>query len=751
MLLVLCFEAFAHVNWSRRVCPVAGAERGGAHDGNALGFDAAPSKLDPQEAPRGGDAPAMASPNGHAGRGPAHGAPREPDQALGAPTGALVHAAACDEVMHAGECGGMAVAHVSDSLGCEGCGVQGCCQRGAAAHQAGGLAGEHGCVCAAPAVSSGDDTTCGDPVAMQQGVMQGLQGLSQGAAPGAATPAPFAASVGLGLGYALGAGMAAAVLDSQRGSNSPKRGSGERHKNPGNPAGQGAGSGETGSGSGAGRNSFNRGSPRVDCPNPNPSCEEALAASQQRAEGVPPPPLFGTQPASLAPAGASQPHGSQGANGNPLGAYPQPAPGSRAGALQPPPAVPVLPNANPGGRPMVRLDQYERPAPLPAPHVSTSQPTPGGSGTGSPIGDPGPGQSEGPRGLDCSAGGAAALGARPAGDAGGSSGQGMAGYGVAGGTLERRGSAAQRATWGVAVSALVGIAGRAGVHADHPAADPRPTLPAEQPASAAQLAVQPAAGVTARPDGAAEDGPAAAAGRQPPGDGDAAGVARKAERPCLGGEAEAGEGSQRSRSHSQGFATACGGSSGGWHAEAGPGSGSGLARSAERAAADGEGQLRLSLELSSSEEQMCGQRETPRAPTPGAHCLLINPQEQCGIYRCIEMPSLSSMSPVSLGGPLGSWHYPWHACRQAASTASLQLPSQVAAKADHIARCLSQHMPCAMQGRSMGRRRARRRTRRPRGPAARPGTRPPLTPGRPPAAPAHTAPNACGCPAAAQG
>ena len=661
-------ETLTQVSWSRHECTVAGTERGGAHDGNALEYDAAPlapdaapSALDPRETFRSGNEAARGPSNGHAGRGPAEGAPHAPDQAPAMPTDAPGHAAECDVVMHAGDHCGMAVAHVSDSLGCEGCGLLGCCQRGTAAHQAGGVAGEHGCVSAAPAVSSGDNTTRGDPVDMQQGVLQGLQGLSQGAVPGAATPAPFAASVGLGLGYALGAGMATVVLDSQRGSNSPKRGSGERHKNPGNPTSQGAGSGETGSGSGAGRNSFNRGSPRVGCPNPNPSCDEALAASQPRAEGVPPPPLFGTQPASPAPAGASQPHGSQGADGNPLGASPQPAPGSGAAALQPPPAVPVLPNAKPGGRAMVCLDQYERPAQLPAPHVSTSQPTPGGSGTGSPIPGLGPGQSGGLRGPECSAGGAAALGARPPGDAGGSSGQGMAGYGEVGGTLERRGSAAQRATWGVAVSALVGIAERAGVHADpDPAADPLPTPPAEEAAAAAQLAVQPAAGDVAKPGGAAEDGPAVAAEGQLPGVGGSAGTAREAERPGLGGEAEAGEGSQRSHSHSQGFATACGGSSGGWHAEAGPGSGGGLVHSREQAAADGKGQLRLSLELSSSEEQMRGQRETPRAPTPGAHCLLINPQEQYGIYRCIDMPSLSTMSPVSLGGPLSSWHPPWH-------------------------------------------------------------------------------------------
>lgn len=474
----------------------------------------------------------------------------------------------------------MAVAHVSDSLGCEGCGLSGCCRRGAAAQQAVSLAGQHGCVSAAPAVSSGDDVTVGDPVDIHRGVCQGLQGLSQGTAPGAATPAPFMASMGLGLGYALGTGVAAVVLDSQRGSNSPKRGSGERHdKNPGNPAGQGAGSGETGSGSGAGRNSFNRGPPRVGCPKPNPSCEEALAASQPRAGGVPPPPLFGTQPASPAPAGASQPHGSQGADGNPLGVSPQPASDSRAANLQPPPASPAIPNAGSGG----------------------------------------------PRVLDRSAGGVSLRAPCPLGDAGGSSGQGVAGSGEVRGTPQRRASAAQRATWGVAVSALVGIAGRAGVHADHPdpAADPLPTPPAEEAAATAQLAVQPAPEDVARPGGIGEGRPAAAEERELPGSGDAAGVAREAERPGLGGEAEAGNGSQRSHSHVQGCAGASGGSSGGWHADAGPGSGSGLARSREQAAADGEGRLRLSLELSSSEEQMCGQRETPRAPMPGAHFVLI--------------------------------------------------------------------------------------------------------------------------------
>lgn len=524
--------------------------------------------------------------------------------------------------MHLGDHAGMAVAFVSDSLGCEGCGPSGCCQRGAAAHHARGLAVAHGCVCAAPAVSSGDDATRGDPVDMQQGILQGLQGLSQGAIPGAATPAPFVASVGLGSGYALGTVMAMVVLDSQRGSNSPKRGSGERPENPCNPVGQGAGSGELGSGSGAGGNSFSRGPRGLRCPDPYPCCDEALAASQSCAEGVPPPPLFGTQPVSPAPAGASQPCGSQGAHLSPLGVCSQPAPGSRAAHLQQPPANPAGPCADSGGHAMAGIEQPERPAPLHAPQLSASQPTPGGSGAGTPHPGFGAGQSGGPMGSNCSAGGVAAHAARPPGDAGGRSEQGMVGYNGVEGTPQRRASAALRATWGVAVSALVGIAGRAGVRADHDlAADPLPTQSAEVAAAAAQLAVQPAAGVTARPGATGEDG--AAAKRHRPGDGDAAGDPREAKRPRLGGEAEAGDGSQRSQDHSEGLAGASGGGGGGGPAGAESGSGLGPSLSLEEAAGEGEGQLRLSLELSSSEEQMCGQRETPRLPMPGAHCLFI--------------------------------------------------------------------------------------------------------------------------------
>ena len=520
------------------------------------------------------------------------------------------------DILHSGVIG----AHVSDSLEREGCGASGCCQRGGASNQARGLAGEHTCVPAAPAVSSGGDAIRGDPPGgMQEGVLQGLQGLSQGAAPGAATPVSAGAAVGLGFGYALGAGVVTVLLDSQRGSNSPKRGSGERNKNPGDPGGQGAVSGGPDSGSGAGGNSFSCGPPGLACPGPIPCCDEALAASQPRAEGIPPPPVFGTQSMSPALAGASQPQGGQGADGHPLEDRSQRAPGSRAADLQPPPRSPPAVSADPGGHAMVRSERPERPEQQSRP--SLSQPTRGGSGTGAPTSGSGAGQPGGPRGSDGSAGAGAARAAGPPRGAGKSSGRDMAGSIKIGGPPRRQASAAQRATWGVAVSALVGIAGRAGVHAHpDPVADPVHTPPEGEAAAAAQLLVQPAAGGITRPGGKADDGAAAVAETRLPEDGEAAGSAREAKRLRLADEAEAGDGSQRSQCQSQGLAGASGGGSGGGNSQADVSVGVWPVQSQEKAGEGGEGLLRLSLELSSSEEQMCGQRETPRVPMPGANC-----------------------------------------------------------------------------------------------------------------------------------
>lgn len=271
---------------------------------------------------------------------------------------------------------------------------------------------------------------------------------------------PMGAAVACGCAVAPGVAAVLAVQQSQRGSNSPKRGSGGR---------RGAAPGEgTGSGSGAAGNSATAAPPGGQTSIVDPPCTNNPAAAQPRVDGIPPPPIFATQPtlpdATQPLASASQLQGTDTQDLDapqmalPYPTLPLPAGAEDAGAEP-------LHAANPErawGCCRASSQPPMRPAPLPpAAPASLSQPTPSAANRTAWVCP-----------LVCM-----------------SRSQPVASAGISPRDYDRvrlsssqpAPLAANRATWGVAVGALVGIAGRVGASTSPKCNPNQPPQGAAQP------------------------------------------------------------------------------------------------------------------------------------------------------------------------------------------------------------------------------------------------------------------------------